>query len=134
MRALALLLLLAAPAPVAPTSVKPATSATVTLSFLEPAGRIKIGEQKLELPLDGKAKETALTLGGSVEGFRVRTVSRDVKVNGEIDGLWVELTILAKDGSEAGYLAVTFPDAPGASAATKFKGARGAPIAAVLTR
>ena len=127
-RALAAALLLAA------APVTPAKTAAITLSFLEPAGRIKIGEQKLELNLDGKAQETALTIGGSVEGFTVKTVSREVKVNGETPGLWVELTIVGKNGAEAGYLAVTFPDAPGSSAATKFKGSKGAPIAAGLTR
>lgn len=128
-RTLAALLLLAATPASAPP--KPA----ITVSFLEPAGHIKIGEQRVELSVDGKASETPLTIGGSVEGFRLRTVSRDVKVNGENPGVWCELTILAKDGSEAGYLAVTLPNAAaGASAATKFKGAKGAPIAAVVTR
>lgn len=118
-------------------SPAPAAAETaVTVSFLEPAGRIKIGEQKVPLALDGKAHQTALTLGGSLAGFSVKEVSRDVKVNGQAPGVWCELTILGKDGAEAGYLAVTFPAEPSpvVSAATKFKGAKGAPIVAVVTR
>jgi hypothetical protein len=134
-----------ATAKVAPTgAATPAASkagtATVALlaSFLEPAGREKFAEQRLDLPLDAKAHETALTSGGSVEGLRLKTVTRDVKVNGAASGVWCELTVLAADGSEAGYLTVVFPKDAAASAvvsaSTKFKGAKGVPVLIVLTR
>ncbi len=126
----------AADSPAAPAAAK---TAPLTVSFLEPAGRIKIGEQKLELALDAKPHETALSLGGSLDGYKLRTLAREVKVtgaSGTTAGLFCELTVLGKDGAEVGYLSLTLPaDAsPAFSASTKFKGAKGAPLLAVVTR
>lgn len=123
----------------APPAAAPAKTAALTVSFVEPGGRIKIGEQKLDAPLDAKAHETALSLGGSVEGYKLRTLAREVKITGAAGtaaGVFVEITVLAKDGTETGYLSVTMPAEPSLafSASTKFKGAKGASLLAVLTR
>lgn len=118
-----------------PSPADAVKTATFTLSFLEPGGRIKLGEQTLELSLDAKPRDAKITLGGSLAGIHVRTLARAVRANG-VPGVWCELTIEGAKDAELGYLAVTFPSEPtaAASAATKFKGAKGAPILAVLTR
>jgi len=136
---LALLLALLAPpalaADAAPSPTATSAGPSLLVSFLEPGGRIKIADQKLPLALDAKPHDTALTQGGSLEGFRLRLLSRPVNVNG-VHATFVELTILGKGSSEAGYLTATFPDDDkgAASASTKFKGAKGDPLAAVITR
>ena len=130
--ACAVLVLGAAPA-------KPATSAksaqlALELSFYEFASRQEVSQERLVLNLDAKNAEHALTRKG-LEGWKARTLAREVKVNDKAEGYWVEVTLLAADGSEAGYLAATLPRDPAAafSAATKVKAGK-IPLNAVLTR
>lgn len=100
---LALLSLAAGPAPAKPGAL----AAEVTI--LETASRVKLGKEPVTLSLDGKPATHALKIGGTVEGFTVKTLARPVRVNDGPEGTFVELTVLAADGAEAGYLAVTIP-------------------------
>ena len=104
------------------------------LSFYEFASREEVSQEKLVLSLDAKNAEHPITRKG-LEGWKARTLAREVKVNDKAEGYWVEVTLLAADGSEAGYLAATLPRDPAAafSAATKVKAGK-IPLNAVLTR
>lgn len=117
---LALLSLAAGPAP-----AKAPASLAAEVTILETSSRVKLGKEPLALTLDGKVATHALKTGGSVEGFTVKTLARPVRVNGGPEGTFVELTVLAADGSEAGYLAVTIPKTKPAvfSAAIKLRAA-----------
>jgi hypothetical protein len=108
----------------------------VELSFMEHESRQDFVKQTLVLALDAKNAEHLLTAkGAGLDGWKVRTLAREVNVNGKANGYWVEMTLLAADGSEAGYLAATMPRDPAAafSAATKVKVGK-VPTDAVLTR
>ena len=113
---------------------KKAAQLAVELSFYEFTSREEVSQERLSLTLDAKNAEHALTRKG-LEGWKVRTLAREVKVNDKAEGYWVEMTLLAADGTEAGYLAATLPRDPGAafSAATKVKAGK-IPLNAVLTR
>lgn len=117
--ALAMFSLAAGPAP-----AKPAVLAA-EITILETASRVKLGKEPLSLVLDGKFASHALKIGGTVEGFTVKSLARPVRVNDGPEGSFVELTVLAADGSEAGYLAVTIPKKkpPVFSAAIKLRAA-----------
>jgi hypothetical protein len=108
----------------------------VELSFMDHESRQDVVQQKLVLTLDAKNADHALAMKSArLEGWKVRSLAREVNVNGKASGYWVEITIFAADGSEAGYLAATLPRDPAAafSAATKVK-AGNIPLDAVLTR
>lgn len=118
-------------------AAKPATKAgqlSLELSFYEFPSREEVSQEKLVLRLDAKNAEHPITRKG-LEGWKARTLAREVKVNDKAEGYWVEVTLLAADGSEAGYLAATLPRDPAAafSAATKVKTGK-IPLNAVLTR
>lgn len=118
--ALALCSLAAGPAP-----AKSPAPLAAEVTILETASRVKLGKEPITLALDGKNATHALKTGGSVEGFTVKTLARPVRVNDGPEGTFVELTVFAADGSEAGYLAVTIPKAKPAvfSAAIKLRAA-----------
>lgn len=105
------------------------------LTFLDFDSRQKVAEETLVLSLDAKSGEHALAAKGSLKGWKARTLAREVTVNGKAEGYWLEVSLFAADGKEAGYLAVILPRDPAAafSAATKVK-AGGAELNAVLTR
>ena len=134
------LLLAASPATAGePASeVSKAPTVAVRVSFLESASRVKIADETVQVALDGKVATKDLAKSGSLGGMKLKTLARVVKVNDAPGGAWLELTVLAKDGSEAGYLAVTIPsgvETSGFSAATKVRGARkGEEISLVVSR
>ena len=105
------------------------------LTFLEFDSRQEVAEEKLVLSLDAKPGEHALAAKGTLKGWKARTLAREVTVNGKAEGYWLEISLFAADGKEAGYLAVILPRDPGAafSAATKVKAGK-AQLNAVLTR
>jgi len=123
-----LLLLGAAPA-------KKAAELPIELTFLEFATRDKIAEERFVLYLDAKNAERPLAAKGSLAGWKIRTLAREVKVNDKAEGYWVEMTLLSADGAEAGYLSAILPRDPAAafSASTKVK-AGNVPLNAILTR
>ena len=118
----------------APAGKPKAAQLALELSFYEFASREEVSQEKLTLTLDAKNAEHAITRKG-LEGWKARTLAREVKVNDKAEGYWVEVTLLAADGTEAGYLAATLPRDPAAafSAATKVKAGK-IPLNAVLTR
>ena len=87
------------------------------------------------LILDAKNAERPLAAKGSLAGWKIRTLAREVKVNDKAEGYWVEMTLLSADGAEAGYLSAILPRDPAAafSASTKVK-AGNVPLNAILTR
>ena len=132
MIALLAVLLLATPPP------EPEVTVAVRVSFLESASRVKVADQTLTLKLDAKHATHELGKGGSLDGMKLKTLSRKVTVNDKAGGAWLELTVLAKDGSEAGYLSLTIPpgvETTGFSAATKVRTAKkGEELSLVVSR
>ncbi len=117
--ALAMFSLAAGPAPAKPAAL------AAEITILETSSRVKLGKEPLSLALDGKSATHALKIGGTVEGFTVKSLARPVRVNDGPEGTFIELTVLAADGSESGYLAVTIPKKkpPVFSAAIKLRAA-----------
>ena len=114
----------------------PKKQLAVELTFMEHESRQNVVQEKLVLALDAKNADHALTVkGAGLEGWKVRALAREVNVNGKANGYWVEMTLFAADGSEAGYLAATLPRDPAAafSAATKINVGK-VPTDAVLSR
>jgi hypothetical protein len=129
-------LLLLGAAPAKPDASSKKKELALELTFMEHESRQNVVQEKLVLALDAKNADHSLSVKGvGLEGWKARTLAREVNVNGKANGYWVEVTLFAADGSEAGYLAATLPRDPAAafSAATKVKAGK-VPLDAVLTR
>lgn len=114
---------------------KKAAELPLELTFLEFATRDKISEETIVLTLDAKNADRPLSAKGSLAGWKIRTLAREVTVNDKAEGYWVELTLMSADGVETGYLSAILPKDPAAafSASTKVK-AGNVPLNVVLTR
>ena len=107
----------------------------IEITFVEFATRDKISEETIVLTLDAKNVDRPLAAKGSLAGWKIRTLAREVTINDKAEGYWVEMTLMSADGVETGYLSAILPKDPAAafSASTKVR-AGNVPLNVVLTR